>query len=245
MTRTHRALRAAALAAVAGPALWLAAPGAAHAHGGGLEVRITGQSFGHLAATVTWAGDGDPVDERVAATVNAVSADGRTALGPWRLVRADGTATGYTTAEALPPGRWKVTVEVGHPGLGRAQAQVTVEPGTPASSPPVGPSGPPAGPPTAAAPTTGTAAPGTAAPTAPATAAGTASGAAEPDGAAADAGPSGGGTGGPGPSGSDSAGAVAVAGGLAAVAVAAGGTWYALARRRRARDAAGGGTPSS
>ncbi|WP_331453526.1 hypothetical protein [Streptomyces sp. SS162] len=245
MTRTHRALRATALAAAAGPALWLAVPGAAHAHGGGLEVRITGQSFGHLAATVTWAGDGDPVDERVAATVNAVSADGRTALGPWRLVRADGTATGYTTAEALPPGRWKVTVEVGHPGLGRAQAQVTVEPGTPASSPPAGPSGSPAGPPTAAAPTTGTAAPGTAAPTAPASAPETA----EPDGAAAGAGPSGGKAGGPapsgsGPSGSESAGAVAAAGGIAAAAVAAGGAWYALARRRRARDAAGGGTPS-
>ncbi|WP_374985276.1 hypothetical protein [Streptomyces fradiae] len=240
MTRTHRALRSAALAAVAGPALWLAAPGAAHAHGGGLEVRVTGQSFGHLAATVTWAGDGDPVDERVAATVNAVSADGRTALGPWRLVRVDGTATGYTTAEALPPGRWKVTVEVGHPGLGRAQAQVTVEPGTPASSPPAGPSGPPAGPPTAAAPTTGAAAPGTAAPAA------SASGAAEPDGAAADAGPSGGGTGGPGgPSGSGPSGSVAVAGGLAAAAVAAGGTGYALARRRRARTTAGGGTSNN
>ncbi|MEU3448134.1 hypothetical protein AB0H29_13055 [Streptomyces thermolilacinus] len=145
MTRASRTLRAAALATVAGPALWLAAPVGAHAHGGGLAVDITGQSSGRVEATVTWAGDGDPVEERIGATVNAVSADGRTGLGPWRLVRAAGTPTGYTTAEALPPGRWQVTIEVGHPGLGRAQEELVVSPGTPASSSPPGPGHTPGG----------------------------------------------------------------------------------------------------
>ncbi|MEV5445014.1 hypothetical protein AB0N23_21120, partial [Streptomyces sp. NPDC052644] len=159
MTRVHRALRAAVPAALAGPALWLAAPIAAHAHGGGLAVDITGQSSGRVEATVTWAGDGDPVEERVAATVNAVSADGR-ALGPWPLVRAPGTPAGYTTTEALPPGRWQVTVEIGHPGLGRAQERLEVSPGTPASSPPPRPDG---------APATGAAAAGPGTPDAPGT----------------------------------------------------------------------------
>ncbi|CAL9310762.1 hypothetical protein [Streptomyces sp. SudanB25_2051] len=166
MTRVHRALRAAVPAALAGPALWLAAPIAAHAHGGGLAVDITGQSSGRVEATVTWAGDGDPVEERVAATVNAVSADGR-ALGPWPLVRAPGTPAGYTTDEALPPGRWQVTVEIGHPGLGRAQERLEVSPGTPASSPPPRPDG---------APATGAATAGPGTPDAPGTGPGPAAG---------------------------------------------------------------------
>ncbi|MFJ8696995.1 hypothetical protein [Streptomyces roseolilacinus] len=240
MTRPVRSLRAAAAAALAGPALWLAAPGGAHAHGGGLEVDVTGQSFGHLAATVTWADDGDPVDERVAATVNAVSADGRTALGPWLLVRAAGTATGYTTAEALPPGRWEVTVEVGHPGLGRARERVTVPPGTPASRPPSGP-GPSTGPATAPGTATGTrpgsgtapapgAAPGSGgtasgSPTAPAP--GTATAAAPGHGAAGAAGPGGGS-------------ATGLAAAAAAAVAAACGAGFVLVRRRA--GAAPGGT---
>ncbi|WP_149183721.1 hypothetical protein [Streptomyces sp. TRM49041] len=236
MTRTARrvrdvpsvrrpALRAALAAVLAGPVLWLAAPGGAHAHGGGLQVDITGQSFGHVAATVTWADDGDPVDERVAATVNAVSGDGGTALGPWRLVRAPGTPAGYTTAEALPPGRWKVTVEVGHPALGRAEGDITVSPGTPASpSAGAGPTGSgaspePAGPGTSA-PATGPADSGTG----PGTDSGSGSAAASPpvaDSAARD-----GGTSVP----------VVVAAATAVAAVCA--TGLALARRARAAKSA-------
>ncbi|MFJ9797161.1 hypothetical protein [Streptomyces sp. NPDC101145] len=212
MTRVHRALRAAVPAALAGPALWLAAPIAAHAHGGGLAVDITGQSSGRVEATVTWAGDGDPVEERVAATVNAVSADGR-ALGPWPLVRAPGTPAGYTTAEALPPGRWQVTVEIGHPGLGRAQERLEVSPGTPASSPPPRPDGAPATGAATAGPVTGPASGGSASGSAPA--AGTA--AASGTGTARGAAPAGG-----------SAVAVTLAAGVA-VACATG---FVLARRR-------------
>lgn len=128
---------AVACAMLASLVLWLIATApAAVAHGDGLRVEITGHAFGRVQTTVTWADDGDPVDEPLAATVNAVSADGATALGPWRLVRDPGDGTRYATAEALPPGRWEVTVEIGHPALGKGQGDLTVSPGTPASPSP-------------------------------------------------------------------------------------------------------------
>jgi hypothetical protein len=129
----RRALVPAVATALAGAALSLTTATAALAHGDTLQVEITGHDFGRVRTTVTWENDNDPVDERVAATVNAVSADGNRSLGPWRLVRDPASTTGYTTAEALPPGRWRVTVEAGHPGLGRDEEEITVSPGTPAS----------------------------------------------------------------------------------------------------------------
>ncbi|NWF27556.1 hypothetical protein HW130_15000 [Streptomyces sp. PKU-EA00015] len=129
----RRALVPAVATALAGAALSLTTATGALAHGDTLKVEITGHDFGRVRTTVTWENDNDPVDERVAATVNAVSADGSGSLGPWKLVRDPASATGYTTAEALPPGRWRVTVEAGHPGLGRDEEEITVSPGTPAS----------------------------------------------------------------------------------------------------------------
>ncbi|MFG2332492.1 hypothetical protein ACGFMM_23045 [Streptomyces sp. NPDC048604] len=126
-------LCSAVVTALAGAVLSLNAfSGTAHAHGGALDVEITGHDFGRVRTTVVWDDDNDPVDGRLAATVNAVSADGRT-VGPWKLVRAGANAIGWTTAEALPPGRWKITVEAGYPALGRDQEELTVSPGTPAS----------------------------------------------------------------------------------------------------------------
>ncbi|UYQ60091.1 hypothetical protein [Streptomyces peucetius] len=135
----RRALVPAVATALAGAALSLTTATGALAHGDTLKVEITGHDFGRVRTTVTWENDNDPVDERVAATVNAFSADGSRALGPWKLARDPDSATGYTTAEALPPGRWRVTVEAGHPGLGRDEEEITVSPGTPAS-PTAGPS---------------------------------------------------------------------------------------------------------
>ncbi|WP_175407371.1 hypothetical protein [Streptomyces sp. TRM64462] len=140
-SRTFPVAVAAVVCLLAG---WLiAAAPAAHAHGDGLRVEITGHAFGRVETTVTWA-DGDPVDGAVAATVNATavgSDESDESLGPWRLVPVAGEATRYATVEALPPGRWRVVVGVGHPGLGRAERELTVSPGTPASP------GPSAGPP--------------------------------------------------------------------------------------------------
>ncbi|MGW6984116.1 hypothetical protein ACWGE1_32520 [Streptomyces sp. NPDC054932] len=142
-------------AALAALGLMFLLPSAAHAHGDTVKVVVTGQREGHVTADVTWENDGDAVDEAVAATVNAVSVDGSRTMGPWRLVRDPAAApAGWTTAEALPPGSWKVSVDVGFPALGHGELEVGVPvvdpapgtgaPGTPAPVPsatsPVAPS---------------------------------------------------------------------------------------------------------
>ncbi|MET8749891.1 hypothetical protein ABZW32_07360 [Streptomyces sp. NPDC004667] len=128
------------------PVQAVALAGAAHAHGDTLKVVITGQQAGRVTADVTWENDGDAVEEAVAATVNAVSADGARTAGPWRLVRGTGGAATWTTAEALPPGTWTVTVDAGFPSLGHAQGEVAVpvvDPAPPTASAAASPSGAP------------------------------------------------------------------------------------------------------
>ncbi|WP_192939083.1 LPXTG cell wall anchor domain-containing protein [Streptomyces cinnamoneus] len=101
-------------------------------------MEVTGQVQGHVTTDVTWENDNDPVDENVAATVNAVSPDGDRTVGPWKLQRDPAKAGRYTTAETLPAGQWKVTVEVGFPALGRGEKELTVDPAAepaPLSSP--------------------------------------------------------------------------------------------------------------
>ncbi|MEW2136304.1 hypothetical protein AB0892_06790 [Streptomyces sp. NPDC005409] len=136
-------IRTAVPAALAALGLMFLTPAQAHAHGDTVKVMVTGQRQGHVTADVTWENDGDAVDEAVAATVNAVSVDGSRTLGPWRLVRDPAAApAGWTTAETLPPGSWKVSVDVGFPALGHGELEV----GVPVVDP---------------APSTGTPAPGT------------------------------------------------------------------------------------
>ncbi|MFJ7591282.1 hypothetical protein ACIQZO_28685 [Streptomyces sp. NPDC097617] len=114
-------------AALAALGLMFALPAAAHAHGDTVKVVVTGQREGHVTADVTWENDGDAIDENVAATVNAASVDGTRTMGPWRLVRDPAAApAGWTTAEALPPGSWKVSVDVGFPALGHGDLEVAV-----------------------------------------------------------------------------------------------------------------------
>ncbi|WP_405828033.1 MULTISPECIES: hypothetical protein [unclassified Streptomyces] len=159
--------------------LMLLTPVAAHAHGDTVKVVVTGQRTGHVTADITWENDGDAVDETVAATVNAISVDGSRTMGPWRLVRDPAAApAGWTTAETLPPGSWKVSVDVGFPALGHGDLEVAVPvvdpapgtgaptasapaPGTPTTAQPSAgtPSAgaPSAGPPSAAAPAASTA----------------------------------------------------------------------------------------
>ncbi|WP_329192792.1 MULTISPECIES: hypothetical protein [unclassified Streptomyces] len=130
----------------------LVAPTAAQAHGDTVKVVITGQRDGHLTTEVTWENDGDAVDEAVAATVNATSADGSRTAGPWRLVRdaGGGGGAGWSTAEVLPPGAWKVSVDVGFPALGHAEKEIAVpvvDPQPSAAAPsPAGPAPSSAGP---------------------------------------------------------------------------------------------------
>ncbi|MCX5409215.1 hypothetical protein OHA37_35845 [Streptomyces sp. NBC_00335] len=139
--------------------LILLSPAVAHAHGDTVKVVVTGQRDGHVTADVTWENDGDAVEEAVAATVNAVSADGARTLGPWRLVRDPAaTPAGWTTTESLPPGAWKVSVDVGFPALGHGELEVGVPvvdpapttgtPGTRPAEPSSAPTGTQAQPPT-------------------------------------------------------------------------------------------------
>ncbi|MBT2482448.1 hypothetical protein [Streptomyces sp. ISL-94] len=107
--------------------LILLSPAAAYAHGDTVKVVVTGQREGHITADITWENDGDAVSEAVAATVNAVSGDGARTMGPWRLVRDPAAApAGWTTAETLAPGSWKVSVDVGFPALGHGELEVGV-----------------------------------------------------------------------------------------------------------------------
>ncbi|MFD3326506.1 hypothetical protein [Streptomyces sp. NPDC058701] len=123
-------------ALVAALGLVLLAPAPALAHGDTVKVVVTGQREGRVTAAVTWENDGDAVDEAVAATVNAVSVDGTRTLGPFRLIRDPlAPPAGWTTAEALPPGTWKVSVDVGFPALGHGELEVGVPVVDPAPAP--------------------------------------------------------------------------------------------------------------
>ncbi|MGW0395087.1 hypothetical protein ACWDYJ_30275 [Streptomyces sp. NPDC003042] len=120
-------IRIACSAVLAALALMFLIPSSAQAHGDTLKVLVTGHRQGHVTTDITWENDGDAVDKGVAATVNAVSVDGTRSLGPWRLVRDAGASpAGWTTAEILPPGAWKVTVDVGFPALGHGEGDVAV-----------------------------------------------------------------------------------------------------------------------
>ncbi|MFF9066280.1 hypothetical protein ACF09E_13085 [Streptomyces sp. NPDC014891] len=141
----HTATRP-ALVLTAALALGLGLPQPAAAHGDNLEVVITGHRDGHVLTEVTWENDGDPVDERVAALVSAVSADGSRTVGPWKLVRG-ARPVDWTTTEALPAGTWTVTVAAGHPGLGHAERRLTV---TAAHATPAPSTSPPSASPTSA-----------------------------------------------------------------------------------------------
>ncbi|MEU4213246.1 hypothetical protein AB0F13_25220 [Streptomyces sp. NPDC026206] len=113
----------------------------AHAHGDTIHLTVTGVSAGHPTTRATWEDDGHPVNEKVAGTLTATSADGTT-LGPWRFVPVPGEPGTFTTAEALPAGRWTITAQTAFPALGRTEYRAEVTAASPA-----GPTGAPAGPP--------------------------------------------------------------------------------------------------
>ncbi|MFI5669362.1 hypothetical protein [Streptomyces sp. NPDC051704] len=115
-------------------ALAVALPIEAQAHGDTVKVVVTGQREGHVTTEITWENDGDAIEEAVAATVNSTSPDGSRTMGPWRLVRDAGTRTGWSTAEVLPPGTWKVSVDVGFPSLGHGEKEIAVPVVDPAPS---------------------------------------------------------------------------------------------------------------
>ncbi|MFI9103434.1 hypothetical protein ACIGXA_23210 [Streptomyces fildesensis] len=107
----------------------------ASAHGDTIHLEITGNAEGRLTVKATWDEDHHPVDEKVAATLQATAADGRQ-VGPWALTPLDMAQGTYTVAVPLPPGTWQIAAESAFPaiGAGKTTLKVTAVPGRPAPS---------------------------------------------------------------------------------------------------------------
>ncbi|MDJ0347260.1 hypothetical protein QMK19_39415 [Streptomyces sp. H10-C2] len=105
----------------------------AAAHGDTIHLEITGNAEGRLTIVATWDEDHHPVDEKVAASLQATAADGRS-VGPWSLTPLDVRQGTYTVAMPLPPGTWQVAAESAFPaiGAGKVTLKVTAVPGRPA-----------------------------------------------------------------------------------------------------------------
>ncbi|MEV4018265.1 hypothetical protein AB0J35_47990 [Nonomuraea angiospora] len=116
---------------LAGLMLVLGAP-AASAHGGPIELEVTGDGADNVNVLVTYKKDGHPVTEIVEATLKATSADGRS-FGPVPLRSAPEGQNLYHSAEPLPSGEWRVTVTAAEPS--KAKATVKVKAGVVAASP--------------------------------------------------------------------------------------------------------------
>ncbi|WP_432142975.1 hypothetical protein [Streptomyces sp. bgisy084] len=121
--RSSRLTPVVALAALlaAGPA----SPAAAHGDTINFGIVTTQPDDGRVRTVATWENDKDPVTESISGTLSAIDVNGRS-LGPWKLIPVPGAKASYTTRQALPPGRWKVTVDCGFPDLGHGEATVDV-----------------------------------------------------------------------------------------------------------------------
>ncbi|MEV1239680.1 hypothetical protein ACIBO2_38970 [Nonomuraea sp. NPDC050022] len=116
---------------LAGLMLVLGAP-AASAHGGPINLEVTGDGADNVNVLVTYKKDGHPVTEIVEATLKATSADGRS-FGPVPLRSAPEGQNLYHSAEPLPSGEWRVTVTATEPS--KAKATVKVKAGVIAAPP--------------------------------------------------------------------------------------------------------------
>ncbi|UQA92122.1 hypothetical protein [Streptomyces halobius] len=122
-SRSSRLTPVAALAALL--AVAPAPPASAHGDTIDIDIVTTQPADGRVRTVATWENDKDPVTESIAGTLSAVDVNGRS-LGPLKLVPVPGEKATYTTEKALPPGRWKVTVDCGFPDLGHGEATVNV-----------------------------------------------------------------------------------------------------------------------
>ncbi|MBP2708532.1 hypothetical protein JOL79_32655 [Microbispora sp. RL4-1S] len=118
-----RALSYALTALLAGLVLVLGAP-AASAHGGAIELQVTGDGGHDVNVLVTWKKDHHPVTDIVAATLTATSSDGRT-FGPVQLKSAPEGQNLYHSEQPLPAGDWKVTVTATEPAKAKATTEVS------------------------------------------------------------------------------------------------------------------------
>ncbi|ANC29637.1 hypothetical protein [Isoptericola dokdonensis] len=117
--------RAAAAALAAGIAV-AGAAGVAVAHGGEIDVEIGTDGAGGVSASLTWAGDGHPVEDSAVVVVRAVSDDGEE-IGPVTLVSAsEGVGWYRSDPELLDEGSWTVTARVTEPEKTRVKANLDV-----------------------------------------------------------------------------------------------------------------------
>jgi hypothetical protein len=124
--------RAAAAALAAGIAV-AGAAGVAVAHGGEIDVEIGTDGAGGVSASLTWAGDGHPVEDSAVVVVRAVSDDGDE-VGPVTLVSAsEGVGWYRSEPELLGEGHWTVTAQVKEPK--KAEVEVEVDVVAPAAPP--------------------------------------------------------------------------------------------------------------
>jgi len=109
-------------------ALSLASPAAAH---GGASVTIHSDGRGSVWITARWQ-DGHPVDEPTPVTLTATPADAATPATPIAASRLTQTGDGrgtQTWSGVLPPGAWRVAIDLGAPVEGHCQALVPSTPG--------------------------------------------------------------------------------------------------------------------
>ncbi|MFJ7336618.1 hypothetical protein ACIQU3_25825 [Streptomyces sp. NPDC101110] len=99
--------------------------GQAAAHDDTISFRVEPGHGGRVLMLATYENDKDPVTQKLTGTLIASATDGHTA-GPWQLVPVRGTPGAYTTVEALPPGRWWVTVRSAFPELGYGEGRVRI-----------------------------------------------------------------------------------------------------------------------
>jgi hypothetical protein len=120
-----KTFRYAVTALLAGLTLLLGAP-AASAHGGAIELEVTGDGADNVNVLVTWKKDRHPVTETVIGTLTAKSEDGRS-YGPVKLRSSPEGQNLYHAAEPLPTGEWKVTVKVSEPSKARKTFTATAK----------------------------------------------------------------------------------------------------------------------
>jgi hypothetical protein len=114
--------RVAVIAAVLLAVLGLASPAAAH---GGASVTIHSDGHGSVWITAQWQ-DGHPINEPTPVTLTATPAAGGTAAPvPASTLTQTGHQRGTQTwSGVLPPGSWRVAIDLGAPVEGHCQALV-------------------------------------------------------------------------------------------------------------------------
>ncbi|GAB3858333.1 hypothetical protein [Dactylosporangium cerinum] len=124
--------RFAVVAAVLLAALGLASPAAAH---GGASVTIHSDGRGSVWITAQWQ-DGHPINEPTPVTLTATPAAGGTAAIAGEKLTQTGDERGTQTwSGVLPPGSWRVAIDLGAPVEGHCQALVPAVAGAGAATP--------------------------------------------------------------------------------------------------------------